>query len=195
MHDNAPFHAARNISALLAIVTEGEKLMLWPPILPWPQPFWASLSKITIRVGDIYKVIRTTPTALIVQVKTVAEKHPRSDNHKECNAAPRKMPPPCGLYREHCKLVQSGYKLIRSIKQCPARTREEKVESKVSDLPTQCNRFWRWAWVTTDGFLCCFFLGKLGYMMCSAPFTTYYISQKMPVKLWTLTWLFFELLQ
>lgn len=83
-----------------------------------------------MRVGYIYKVILTTPTALIVQGKTVAEQeaqvcqwkqprfdegdnvtpqgegHPRSDNHKECNAAPRKMPLPCGLYREHCKLVK-----------------------------------------------------------------------------------------
>lgn len=128
-----------------------EKLMLWPPIPPWPQPFWASWSKITTRVGDIDKVILTTPTALIVQGKTAAEQQaqvfqwkqprfgegdvtpqgegqPRSDNHKECNAAPRKMPLPRGLYREHCKLVQSGYKLTRSIKKCTARTRGEKVE-------------------------------------------------------------------
>lgn len=117
-------------------------------------------------VRDIYKVILTTPTALIVQGKTVAEHkvqvfqwkqprfgeadvtlqgegQPRSDNHKERNAAPRKMPLPCGLYREHCKLVQSGYNLTRSIKKCFARTRGEKVERKVLDLPIQCNRFQR----------------------------------------------------
>lgn len=90
--------------------------------------------------------------ALTAWVTPHWEGQPRSDNHKEHNAAPGKMPLPCGLYREHCKLLQSGYKLTRSIKKCAAITRGEKVERKVPDLPMQCNRFQCWAWVTTDFF-------------------------------------------
>lgn len=153
MHDNAPFHAARTTSALLAIGIEDVTLT---------STLLSILKQNNYEGGRHLQGYPTTPTALIVQGKTVVEQEaqviqwkqprfgegdnvtpqgegqPRSDNHKQCNAAPRKMPLPCGLYREHWKLVQSGYKLRRSIKKCTARTRGEKVERKV---PIQCNRF------------------------------------------------------